>query len=178
MHARGFTLVEVLIAIAILGASALVTGRFLAATANAMAQARAQTTTAALAVSRMEQLRALKWTFDAAGAPLSDVSTDLSTEPASSAGSGLLPSPSAALDENTPSFVDFLDDQGRWVGAGTLPPPGAAFVRRWSIALPSDGAADTLVLQVMVRRVVDAAGAARGARAESRFVTVKTRVAR
>jgi prepilin-type N-terminal cleavage/methylation domain-containing protein len=181
MHERGFTLIEVLVAIAILGAAALVTGRFLAATTNAMAQARAQTSTAALALARMEQLRALDWIFDSAGAPQTDVSTDLSTNPPSAGGSGLLPSPSTALVENTPRFVDYLDDRGEWIGSGGEPPPGAMFVRRWSVDLPADGAADTLVFQVLVRRVVDdvgAARAARGARGESRFVTVRTRTSR
>lgn len=181
MHERGFTLIEVLIAMAVLGAAALVTGRFLATTTHAMAQARAQTSTATLAIARMEQLRALEWTFDSAGSPLSDVSTNLSTDPPSQGGSGLLPSPAGALGENTASFVDFLDDRGEWVGSGSEPPPGAMFVRRWSIDLPGDGVADTLVVQVLVRRVVDDAGAARprrGTRAESRFVTLRTRTSR
>ncbi|MEO5896141.1 MAG: type II secretion system protein [Vicinamibacterales bacterium] len=181
MHERGFTLIEVLIALAILGASALVTGRFLAATTNAMAQARAQTTTATLGIARMEQLRALNWTFDSSGAPLTDLTTDLSTNPPSQGGSGLLPSPVAALDENTSRFVDYLDERGEWIGSDTAPPPGAMFVRRWAVYLPADGAVDTLVLQVLVRRVVDdvaVARSARGARAESRFVTVRTRTSR
>jgi len=181
MHQRGFTLIEVLIAMAILGAAALVTGRLLAATTNAMSQARAQTSTATLGVARMEQLRALNWTFDSSGAPLTDLTTDLSTNPPSHGGSGLLASPAAALDENTPRFVDYLDERGEWVGSGSEPPPAATFVRRWSVDPPADGAADTLVLQVVVRRVVDDVGAARsarGARAESRFVTVRTRTSR
>ena len=181
MHQRGFTLLEVLIAIAILGAAALITGRFLAVTTSAMAVSGAQTSTAALALTRMEQLRALSWTFDSAGAPLSDSLTDLSTSPPSHGGSGLSPSPGTALQENTPGFVDFLDARGEWVGTGTQPPRNAMFVRRWSIDLPSGTSGDALVLQVVVRRVVDDLGAARaagGARGESRFVTIKTRLAR
>ncbi len=181
MQERGFTLLEVLIAIAVLGTSVLITGRFLVATTTAMTLSRAQTSTTVLAVTRMEQLRTLRWTFDSTGVPLSDTSTDFSTNPPSHGGSGLSPSPSTALQENTPGFVDFLDDRGEWVGTGTQPPRGAMFVRRWSIDLPADGTADTLVLQVVVRRLVDdigAARAARGARAESRLVTVRTRISR
>jgi len=181
MHQRGFTLLEVLVAIALLGASALITGRFLAVTTNALAVSGAQTSTAALALTRMEQLRALSWTFDSTGIPLSDSLTDLSTSPPSHGGSGLSPSPATAIQENTPGFADFFDARGEWVGTGAQPPRNAMFVRRWSIDLPPDGAPDTLVLQVVVRRVVDdvgAAGLARGARAESRFVTIKTRIAR
>ena len=181
MHERGFTLLEVLVAIAVLGAAALITGRFLAATTSQMALSRAQASTAAFAVTRMEQLRALRWTFDPTGAPQSDTSTDFSTSPPTHSGSGLSPSPPMALQENTPGFVDYLDERGAWVGTGAQPPRSAMFVRRWSIDVPADGTADTLVLQVVVRRVVDdigAARAARGARAESRFVTVRTRIAR
>ncbi|MEO6212113.1 MAG: type II secretion system protein [Vicinamibacterales bacterium] len=181
MNTRGFTLIEVLIAIVILGAAALGTGSFLATTTRAMGSARVQTTTASLAVTRLEQLRALDWTFDAVGAPLSDVSTDLSPNIPSQSGTGLARSPADALERNTPGFVDFLDDRGDWVGSGSSVPPSAMFVRRWSVDLPADGTADTLILQVVVRRVVDdvsASGQARGARGESRFVTVKTRTAR
>jgi prepilin-type N-terminal cleavage/methylation domain-containing protein len=181
MHERGFTLLEVLIAIAVLGASALITGRFLATTTRAIAKSRAQTSTATLAMTRMEQLRALRWTFDVNGAAISDSATDLSASPPSSAGAGLSPSPPSALTENTPGYVDFLDDRGEWVGNGSQVPRGAMFVRRWSVDLPADGTGDTLVLQVVVRRVVDDVGAARaawGTPAEARFVTIRTRTAR
>lgn len=181
MEQRGFTLIEVLTAIAVLATAALGTAQLLILTTNAMRHARAQTSTAALAATRMEQLRALTWAFDEAGQPVSDVSTDLSGSSPGQNGTGLSPSPPGALDENTSGFADFLDERGDWVGSGAGVPSGAVFVRRWSVEIPADGVADTLVLQVMARSVVDDAAArrpVRGARGESRFVTVLTRTAR
>jgi hypothetical protein len=91
-------------------------------------------------------------------------------------------SPPGALDENTPGFVDFLDDRGRWVSAGPAAPPAAVFVRRWSIEPPADGSPDSLVLQVLVRPVVEDVPAAGRrpviGRSEGRLLTLRTRVAR
>lgn len=182
MQARGFTLVEVLTAMGIMATAALGTAQLLVYTSNAMRHARAQASTAALASTRMEQLRALTWAFDGGGNPLSDGSTDLSVSPPAQTGTGLSPSPPDSLAANTTGFADFLDERGEWVGSGAEAPPGAVFVRRWSVALPADGATDTLVLQVVARRVVDDAGpggrVARSGRGESRFVTVRTRTVR
>lgn len=182
MRQRGFTLVEVLVAIAVFAAAALATGHLLVLTTHAMRHSRAQTTTTALAVARMEELRALAWTFDANGAPESDQSTDLSVSPPARNGTGLLPSADGALDENTVGFADFLDERGEWIGSGTEPPPRAVFVRRWSIVRADGASPDTLIIQVLVRNVVDDrrsdGRAVRGASGEARLATVKTRTAR
>ena len=182
MNERGFTLIEVLTATAVLTTAALAGAQLLIFTTHAMRHARVQTSTAALASTRMEQLRALTWTFEIDGSPLSDRSTDLSVSPPAASGTGLSLSPPGALEANTPGFADFLDERGDWVGSGTVVPPAAVFVRRWSVEIPADGAADTLVLQVLVRRVVDdivsAGGLEGGGRGASRFVTVRTRTVR
>jgi prepilin-type N-terminal cleavage/methylation domain-containing protein len=182
MHQRGFTLVEVIVAIAVVGTAALATAQLLSLTTHAMRHARAQSSTAALATARMEQLCALAWTFDASGNPQSDYSTDLSTSAPASGGSGLTPSPAGALDTSTAGLVDFLDDRGEWIGNAVVPPRGAVFVRRWSVDIAAGGAPDTLVLRVLVRRVADDRGmngaATRGANGESRFVTIRWRTAR
>ena len=181
MRDPGFTLVETIVALGVLAAAALSIAPLIAATGRAVHAARWQTTTVALAVSRMQELRSLMWAYDAAGNPVEDRSTNLASESPSSAGTGLSPSPPNALDENTAGYVDFLDAAGRWISPGPAIPSRAVFVRRWAIDVPPDGSADSLVIQVLVRRVVDDTRVA-GRRlpatgAETRLLTLRTRVA-
>lgn len=180
MHERGFTLVEVLTALGVLSAAALSIAQLIVVTSGAVHLARLQTSTVALSASRMEELRSLTWGFDSAGNSVSDLSTNLASEPLRSDGTGLGFSPAATLEQNTAGFVDFLDSGGRWISAGPASPPGAAYVRRWSIEAPADGAADTLVIQVLTRPIVeDAATSSRRpsvGRAEARFLALLTRV--
>jgi hypothetical protein len=76
---------------------------------------------------------------------------------------------------NVSGYADFLDRSGAWIGAGTVPPAGTAFVRRWAIE-NADAGGDLLVLQVLVRPASSgaAAGAARVA-GEARLVTMRAR---
>ena len=137
----------------------------------------AHTTTVAilLAEQKMEQLRALTWRVDAAGAPVGDVTTDLTVVPeAATGGTGLTPSPVGALDQNTPGYCDFVDGGGHVLGGGTTAPPGAIYARRWSIDPLPANPADTLVLQVLVTRVHD--GAAR-LPDDARLASIRTRMA-
>lgn len=93
------------------------------------------------AESKMAELRALTWAYDAAGTsvPVSDA--------------GLAWSPASTLTANVDGFVDYVDVAGAFVGGGVLPPRQGVFVRRWSIQpLPADPA-NTLVLQVVAARV-------------------------
>lgn len=181
MRERGFTLVEVLTALGVLCAAALSVAQLIAVTSGAVHIARLQTSTVALSTARMEDLRSLEWGYDSAGNPVSDRSTNLAPEPPRSDGTGLAFSPPGALDQNTPGFVDFLDTGGRWLSDGPAPPPGAAYVRRWSIEAPLDGASDTLVIQVLTRPLAaDVATSGRRpsvGRAEARLLTLLTRVA-
>ncbi len=88
--------------------------------------ARYQTSTTVLAGQKLEQLRALTLGFDdASGLPVTDMSTNLTTEPPTSGGGGLNPSPSNSLSTNTPGYVDYLDSRGNWLGTGGAPPPTA-----------------------------------------------------
>jgi hypothetical protein len=113
-----------------------------------------QTSTTILASQKLEQLRALTWSVDANGLPVSDRTSDLSFDPVTTGGSGLRPSPTTALDANTPGWVDFLNARGQWVGTGTNPPATATFIRRWAIEPLPEDPADTLILQVLVTTVV------------------------
>src|SRR3990172_9397317 len=107
-NSRGFSLVEVIIAMGILTAVSLGVAQLFAATGRANLIARGQTSTTAMAEQKMEQLRSLTWGFDSEGQglPISDTTTNSAVYPPTHAGSGLNPSPVDALEENTPGFVD------------------------------------------------------------------------
>ena len=182
---RGFSLVEVLISMGLLTAVSLGVAQLFALTTRANLIAKGQTSTTAMAEQKIEELRGLTWGFDleGQGLPLSDTTTNLSVYPPAHNGSGLNPSPSDSLEENTAGFVDFVDGSGTWVGTGTTPPASAGYIRRWSIQPLPTNPNNTLVIQVLVTPV-----ASEGARVESAFsrtrmagdallVTVRTRKA-
>jgi prepilin-type N-terminal cleavage/methylation domain-containing protein len=182
---RGFSLVEVLISMGLLTAVSLGVAQLFALTTRANLIAKGQTSTTAMAQQKLEQLRGLTWGFDleGLGLPLSDTTTNLAVYPPAHNGSGLNPSPSDSLEENTAGFVDFVDGSGTWVGTGTTPPATAVYIRRWSIQPLPTNPNNTLVIQVLVTPV-----ASEGARVESAFtrtrmagdallVTVRTRKA-
>jgi prepilin-type N-terminal cleavage/methylation domain-containing protein len=182
--ARGFTLVEVLIAIGLFVTIATGVAQLVAVATRAMRTAREQTMTVMLAAAKMDQLRALEWTYERAdlGDPIverSDRTTDLGSPAMSGGGRGLSPSPVDALSSSADGFADYLDDRGGWVGAGSAIPPGAVFVRRWSIR-PLAAAPDrALVMQVLVATVKEERSRARPwsgrSGAEALLTTVRTR---
>ena len=159
-RSTGFTLVEVLIAVAIFITIALGVAQLIAVSTRAMRAAREQTSTVILAAAKMDELRALAWTYESAlpgqpAVPRSDRTTDLSDPGHADDGAGLEASPPDALRSNVPPWVDYLDDAGRWVGHDSDPPADAVFIRRWSVRpLPADPER-TLVLQVLVTTVRD-----------------------
>ena len=183
MHcvARGFSLLEVVVATSILVAGVAGVAPLLVMASRANQSARITTMASLLAQQKMEQLRALEWGRDPSGALLSDIDTDLTAAFAAGAGGfGLQPSPAGSLDRNVDGYCDFIDANGRVVGGGSVVPAGAAYVRRWSIEPLSIGPGDTLLLQVLV---TEWRGAAPGARGPTRLprgirlVSVKTRKA-
>jgi hypothetical protein len=180
--------VEVIFAMAILVTVALGVAQLFATATRANLNARGQTSTATLAVQKMEQLRGLTWGFDAAGLglPLSDTTTDLSVDPPTNSGSGLNPSPGGTLQTSTSGYVDYLDQYGNWVGTGVAPPPTASYIRRWSIEPLPINPNNTLVLQVLVTAVQTENARLAGAPAAERWrmnddawiVSVRTRKSR
>jgi hypothetical protein len=153
--ASGFTLVDVLIATALLVTVAVGVAELAALGTRSMRASRDHTSAVILASAKMEQLRALAWTFDPLlpGLPpaeRSDLTTNLSRPDHPDDGPGLSSSPAGVLATSTPPYVDYLDGEGRWVGNGTDPPRNAVFIRRWSVQpLPSDPDR-TLILSVLV----------------------------
>lgn len=171
----GFSLVEVLIAIAILAGTIGTLAQLSVVAARANTAARTATVTVVLAAQKMEQLRALAWGIDSSGQPVSDTSTDLtSVPPGVNRGVGLTPSPGGALQRDTSGYCDYLDANGRWLAGGALPPAGAIYVRRWAIDVLPSSPADTLVLQVLVTRMRTGSAAAKRPD-EARLTTLRTR---
>lgn len=169
---------EVLIAMALIMVAALGGMQLVSMAIETTSQARRHSVATTLVSSRLEQLKALRFGFDASGARITDTSADLTADPPALGGPGLSPSGPLALDVNVPGYADYLDARGVHVGAGTSPPADAALVRRWAIE-PADASGDLLVIQVLVRpldgSVVPAGGRATG---EVRFATLRARVRR
>ena len=178
MKDRGFTLMEVLVALALICVAALGGIQLVAVATGMMSRARVDSLATGLASSRMEQLRALRFEFDSTGVRVTDLATDISAQPAAPGGSGLAISGAAALDGNVPGAVDFLDRNGTWIGNGPSSPARTAFVRRWAIEA-TDAGGDLLVLQVLVRPVASgSAGGSQRVAGEVRLVTLRARTVR
>ena len=156
---RGFSLVEVVVSMAILTTVSLGVAQLFAASTNANRVAHDRTSTTAMAEQKMEQIRSLDWGFDllGQGLPVTDTTTNLAVYPHRDNGSGLNPSPNDTLLKNTAGFVDYLDANGAWVGTGDEPTAGAAYIRRWAIIPLPTNPNNTLVLQVLVTSVADEA---------------------
>lgn len=170
--------------VAILAFAALSVAQLFAVAINANFASKGQTSTAMLAVQKMEQLKALAWGFDQSssnmGLPVSDTTTDVSLESPGGGGHGLDPSPTGTLDSNIAGYVDYLDTDGHWVGNDTTPPVTAFYIRRWAITPLPTNPNNTLILQVNVTTVrqvgMNQTGQARWGQ-DTRLVSVKTRKA-
>ena len=152
---KGFSLVEVLVAMGILTVVSLGVAQLFAVATRANQVAKGQTSTTALAEQKLEQLRGLTWGFDTdgEGLPVSDTTTNLSTDPATNNGSGLNPSPTDSLKTSQSGFVDYLDGHGQYVGTGTEIPQQAVYIRRWAIQPLPTNPNNTLIFQVLVSPV-------------------------
>jgi hypothetical protein len=153
----GSSLIETLVAIALLGGVVVSLAELLSMATRGNVAARASTRAVILAEQKMEQLKALAWAFDSEGARVSDTTSNVAAFAAiggcagaqAGAGAGLTPSAPGALLANQDGYVDYVDAQGCGLGGGQSPPAGTAYIRRWSVA-PAEGAADTLVFHVLV----------------------------
>ena len=145
---RGFSLLEALIATAILVVALVSLAHLFGLAIRNNIAARSTTTATVLAQQKLEELRALTW-------------AELSQSPAS------------ALQENAPGFVDYVDQFGENRGGGADPPAGAIYTRRWAID-PLTASPDTLVIQVRVMRTAVRSAADRLPE-EARLITARTR---
>ena len=144
----GFSLLEVVIAAAVVMAATASLAPLFVVSADAARNAKAASVAVLLAGQKMEQLRSL-------------------------GPSSLDPAPSGTLSTDTPGYVDYLDAAGAPLGAAlATPPAGATYIRRWSIDPLPGSASDAIVLQVWVghsgRSIASSA---------ARLVSVKTKKA-
>ena len=150
IDARGFSLIEAVVGVSLLAVGVSAAAQVVLASGRANAASRQAAVVQLAARERMEQLRSLAWTSDAALVPLSDWSSDLTfTPPRATGGVGLGVAPANALVSNVAGYCDFLDSRGTWMSSGPQAPAGAVWVRRWSVALVNT-LPDTLTLQVIV----------------------------
>jgi len=181
-HARGFSLIEVLVATGILTVGVTALAQLVSIAMRVNASARATTSAVLLAQAKMEQLRGLAWGVDASGTPVSDFTSDIAAVPnTSNGGVGLTASPPDALSAMIAGYYDFADSAGQALGGNGPPPAAALYVRRWSIAPVAAFPESTLILAVRVTRVrgsIRAPVTASNQPDEARLVSIKTRKAR
>lgn len=181
---RGFSLVETLVATALLATAIASSAHLFAMAIRSNMSAQRSTFAATLAQEKIEQLRALAWGFDEIGLPINDYETNTAVNPPEpTGGTGLSQSPTDSLSANVDGYVDYLDRDGSSLGGGTEAPAGTRFVRRWSVEPLPTNPNNTLILQVLVFSTGDRVDNGSGpvldrVRDEARLVTVKTRKSR
>ena len=154
-HVLGFALLEVVLTSAIATTMAAGACVVLAMTIRVSHHARVRTIATMAAAQKIEQLRSLGWTHIVTREPAismssSDATTDLSTDPATDDGRGLLRSPAGTLTSNVDGYVDYLDANGHWVGRGSSVPATAVHIRRWAVQPHSSDPDNLLVFDVVV----------------------------
>jgi prepilin-type N-terminal cleavage/methylation domain-containing protein len=164
----GFTLLEAIVAIAVLSAGICSLAQLAAVASETNQRAQDLTQASFMARDKLAQLSALAWTVDGAGNALSDVDSNTAVQPEeSSGGTGL--APGGDVGANVPGYCDFLDADRNLMPIGGGPPSGATFTRRWSIEPLVQDPLNTLVIQVSV-----VGGPPPGAEL-ARLTTVRTR---
>ena len=145
--------------------------------------ARNTTYAAILAEQKMEELRSLVWGFDTQGLPLSDTASNTAVSPVeASGGTGLKPSPTTTLKEDTTGWVDYVDGYGKKIAnVSSDNQQQVVYTRRWSVTPLPTNPNNTLVLQVLVTRNKDRGqaneGNVRRLAEEARMIAVRTRKA-
>ena len=121
---KGFTLVEVLVAMALVAVAGAALAALMEISGVAIRDARADTAETFAAQSKMAELRA---------------------DPATFAG--------GSLSVSVAGYSDFVTSDGLVAGTSAPAPRSAAFLRRWSVAPATLDPANTVVLQVVATRV-------------------------
>jgi type II secretory pathway pseudopilin PulG len=180
--ARGFSIIEVLMATALMVTAVASLAQLFALSTQRNTSSKNTTFAAVLAQQKMEQLRSLAWGFDTLGLPTTDTTTDTTKFPETAGGTGLSPSPVNTLQQNVIGYVDYLDAKGQSLGGATANPPvTAVYIRRWMIEPLPTNPNNTIVIQVLVTRHRNRGTADGGSVVrlpdEARIISVKTRKA-
>jgi type II secretory pathway pseudopilin PulG len=122
--ARGFSLLEAIVAIGLLAGALTLLLQLFAMTTRANVSARVSSLATIAAGAKMEELRRLAPPYAA--------------------------SPPDALSTNRPGFCDLLDAGGGRLANCVLPGDRAFFVRRWAVAPLAGGPGNTTALTVLV----------------------------
>lgn len=152
---RGFTLLETLVATGILVTALAGVAQLFILGAHLTRQANVSGAALVAAQDKIELLAGLSFHYDADGAAITDPSLELS--------------PSSSLDEDTESFVDWLDPSG---DAGDSP-DDAVFVRRWRVSSIGDDEPESVAIEVCVFRMPADHAPARSA--DACLSTIRTR---
>lgn len=121
---KGFTLVEVLVAMALLAVAGLGLLELMNISGMAVRDARVDTAATFAAESKIAELRARPATYFG-----------------------------GSLNSNQAGYADFVTSDGSVAGAGSPAPRSASYLRRWSVSPSPLDPANTLVLQVVATRV-------------------------
>jgi prepilin-type N-terminal cleavage/methylation domain-containing protein len=163
---RGFTLVETLVALALVVTVGVSVSAGLLASRAMAVHDRAQALGRVAAQARLATLMSLAFHTiagaDGSAVAVTDTTTDVSGDPPGPGGTGLGESPADALWQDTAGYVDYLDAAGRDLGHGAGPRERAAYVRRWAIGRQGSGAGEVALIAVLVAPVPVAAHAASG----------------
>jgi type II secretory pathway pseudopilin PulG len=124
--AHGFSVLEVLFATSIVAVGVAALAQLSALSVYANFRAKQATHAAILAQQKVEALF-----------------------PEAAAGR-LTQSPAGTLGRNVPGYCDFVGAAGQFLGGGSLPPPGSAYLRRWSVDAVPGSPSRAVILQVLV----------------------------
>lgn len=177
----GFSLVETLVATTLMATAIVTLAELFALSTRTNVSSRNTTYAAVLAEQKMEELRSLVWGFDTQGLPISDTSSNTAASPVTSTGgTGLKPSPTTTLKEDTTGWVDYIDAYGNKI-SNAQNQQQVVYIRRWSVTPLPTNPNNTLVLQVLVTRNKDRGQANEGSVSrlpeEARMIAVRTRKA-
>ncbi len=148
---RGFTLIETIVATGILVTALAGVAQLFVLSTQLTRQAQASGAAVVAAQDKLEVLRGYLYTYDAAGAPVTDAK--------------LQPSPPNSLTQDIERYVD-------WIGPGGVARPDsddAVLVRRWRISPVDAGNADALAVEVCVFRMAESS------RADACLATIRSR---
>jgi type II secretory pathway pseudopilin PulG len=178
----GFSLVETLVATTLMATAIVTLAELFALSTRTNVSSRNTTFAAVLAEQKMEELRSLVWGFDTQGLPLSDTASNTAVSPVgTTGGTGLKPSATTTLKEDTTGWVDYIDAYGNKLSNVDNANSSVVYTRRWSVTPLPTNPNNTLVIQVLVTRIKDRGQANNGSVGrlpeEARMIAVRTRKA-